>query len=294
MKVGFIGLGLMGTSMTANLLAAGHTVLGFDVEEARRTEHVDRGGEVADSVAEVAAQCSVMMLSLPNSDIGMEVCLGEGSIATAARRGSLVIDTTTTRPRDTLAMAEGLAAVGVRMIDATVSGNAAQAARGDLVAMVGGAEADLEEARPVLEAISRSIRHLGPIGSGATAKLIINLALGIHRLALAEALVMGERAGIDLEVLLDVLRDGAAYSRAMDLWGERMVSGEYLPPASRVRQSHKDFRLIVEQGHALGSPTFLASVVRQLLQMGEGVGLGDLDNSSIIELLRRGAGIGRM
>lgn len=294
MSLGLIGLGLMGSAMHHRLLEREIAVIGYDVVDARRDEHRHRGGPVADSIAELADRCAVLLLSLPNSDIGREVCLGVGGLSTVGRPDSLVIDTTTARPSDTLTIATGLAESRIGFIDATLSGNAAQAATGDLVAMVGGISDDVQRARPFIEAFTRSIHHLGPVGAGARAKLIVNQVLGIHRVALAEGLVMGELAGIDLEVLLDVLRDGAAYSRAMDIWGERMTAGDHEPPASRIRQSHKDFRLILDQGTEMESPMPLASVVEGLLDHAEQTGMSDLDNSAVIEILRRKADIGRI
>ncbi len=293
-RVGLVGLGLMGSAIGGNLLDAGFEVVGYDVEGDRRAEHADRGGRVASTVADLAAQCSKILLSLPNSDIVRLVCLGEGSIADAAVAGTLVIDTTTGRPRDTEEVAAALAAADVRYVDATLSGNAAMAEHRDLVAMLGGSEEDVAAARPVLEAISRSIHHLGPAGSGSRTKLVINLVVGVQRVVLAEALVMGERSALPLAVLLDVLKDSAAYSKAMDIWGGRMVEGDHYPPASRIRQSHKDFRLITEQGETVGTPTWLASQVRRLLEIAEEGGLADADNSAVVEVLRREAGIGRV
>jgi 3-hydroxyisobutyrate dehydrogenase-like beta-hydroxyacid dehydrogenase len=291
MRLGLIGLGLMGSAMGSNLIEAGHQVSGFDLDPARREEHRARGGSIALSAADCAS-AGIVMLSLPTSDDCRRVCFAPDGVAAGKPR--LVIDTTTARPADTIEIAGRLADLGIGFIDATLSGNAAQAATADLVAMAGGTAEDFSLARPILDTIARSVHHLGPVGSGATTKLIVNLILGTHRVALAEGLVMGERAGVDLERLLTVLKDGAAYSRAMDIWGERMINGDHLPPASRIRQSHKDFRLIVEQGQNLGSPTWLASTVRQLLGTGEATGLGDTDNSAVIEILRRQAGIGRL
>ena len=125
-------------------------------------------------------------------------------------------------------------------------------------------------------------------------KLVVNHVLAIHRLALAEGLLVAEMAGMDMEVTLEVLKDGLAYSRAMDAWGDRMIAGDHEVPFARLRQTHKDSRLIVEQGHALGAPVDLISVVRDVLAEGERSGLADADNSAVIEVLRRRAGIGRM
>jgi 3-hydroxyisobutyrate dehydrogenase-like beta-hydroxyacid dehydrogenase len=146
----------------------------------------------------------------------------------------------------------------------------------------------------VLEVVARSVHHVGALGSGARTKLIVNLIVGVHRTAMAEALVVGEKAGLGLDALLEVLKDGAAYSRAMDIWGDRMVTGDHFPPDSRIRQNHKDFRLILELGQAVGAPTFLASTVRQLLAIGEATGLEDADNSAMVEIMRRSAGVGRV
>ncbi|MPZ89677.1 MAG: NAD-binding protein [Nitriliruptorales bacterium] len=115
--------------------------------------------------------------------------------------------------------------------------------------------------------------------------------LGVHRVVLAEGLVLGEKAGLDLGRLLDVLKDGAAYSRAMDVWGPRMVERDHVPPASRIRQNAKDFRLIVEQAQRTGSPALLGSTVSQLLGIAEATGLGDIDNSGVAALLRSFAGL---
>lgn len=125
-------------------------------------------------------------------------------------------------------------------------------------------------------------------------KLIVNQALTVHRLALAESLVVAELAGMELATTLEVLKDSLAYSKAMDVWGDRMVAGDHEQPFARVRQSHKDARLIVEHGEALGASVDLARVARAVLAEAEETGLADMDNSSVIEVVRRRAGIGRV
>jgi 3-hydroxyisobutyrate dehydrogenase-like beta-hydroxyacid dehydrogenase len=292
-EIGFIGLGLMGSALSARLLAAGHRIVGFDLDPDRLSDLAGRGGTPVASVAEVTAPCRLLVLSLPDSDIVRRVCLGKDGIAATAAPGTVVIDTTTSRPGDVEEVAGRLAARSIGFVDATLSGNATQARHGDLVAMAGGSAEDVARAGEILAVVARSVHHMGPVGSGARTKLLVNLVLGVHRLVLAEGLVMGEKAGVDPALLLEVLRDGAAASRAMDIWGPRMVTGDHLPPASRIRQSHKDFRLIVELGMETGAPAWLASITRQLLAVGEADGLGELDNSGVIEILRRMAGIGR-
>ena len=294
MQVGLIGLGLMGSALASRLISAGHTVLGFDVVEDRRREHTGRGGILAASPAEVAGSCGLVILSLPNSDIVRSACLGPSGIAEGAKAGLLIVDTTTGRPGDTIELAGALAQRGIRFVDATLSGNSKMALEGKAVAMVGGPPDDVAEAWPILEVISRSAHHLGPTGAGAVTKLIVNLVLGINRAALGEGLVVGEKAGLDLEALMTVLRDGSSYSRAMDIYGDSMLTGTHYPPAARVRQTHKDFKLILELCQGVGAPAWLSSVVQQLLQVGEFTGLADADNGSIIETMRRQAGIGRV
>jgi 3-hydroxyisobutyrate dehydrogenase-like beta-hydroxyacid dehydrogenase len=292
--IAFIGLGLMGSRMSAHLLAAGYEVRGYDPDPARSDELGSRGGTVTGTPAEAVAGCTAAVLSLPNSDVSREVCLGAGGISEAGVAPLFVYDTTTGRPGDAVDIASALADLGIVYSDTTVSGNSEVAERGELVVMVGGPEEAYRDGVPIFEAIGRSHHHVGPVGSAARMKLIVNHALTVHRMALAEALVVAELAGMDLATTLGVLKDSLAYSKAMDVWGERMVSGYHEEPFARLRQSHKDARLIVEHGIDLGATMDLARVAREALEEGEEGGLADMDNSSVIEVVRRRAGIGRI
>lgn len=289
-----IGLGLMGSRMSRRLLDDGFRLRGFDPEDRRRGQLQNLGGEVAASPAEAVQECWGAMLSLPDSDISREVCLGKGGIAESGVTPLVVFDTTTGRPGDAVAIAASLADVGITYSDATLSGNSAMAERGELVVMVGGPADAYGLGIPVFESIGRSHHHVGDTGAGCRMKLLVNHILTIHRLALAEGLVTAELAGMDLETTLDVLIDSLAYSKAMDTWGGRMIAGDHAGPSSRLRQGYKDARLIVEQGQSLCAPTALVEVARDTLAEGEASGLADLDNSSVIEVLRRRAGIGRI
>lgn len=293
-RVGMIGIGLMGTAFSQRLIAAGYDVVGFDPDPVRMKEHEARGGTPAISPAAAAAIAPVAILSLPNNAVGTQVCFGEDGIVSSRNSDLLVLDTTTGHPAVAVELAEGLGEVGIRFMDATMSGNSIQAANGDLVAMLGGSDVDAAAAADVLSVLSRSVHHVGPVGAGSQAKLIVNLVLGVSRTVLAEGLVMGEKSGLDLSKVLAVLKDSAAYSKAMDIWGERMIDGDFFPPGSRAKQSHKDARVITTYGREIGSPTMLSSVVQQLLQFAEMGGLGDADNASAIEVQRRLAGIGRI
>lgn len=292
--MGVVGLGLMGSRMARQLIEKGFELVGFDVDPDRRVEAEEMGVEVAGSPAEAAQGCWGVLLSLPNSDIAREVCLREDGLIGSGVSPLFVYDTTTGRPEDAEEFAAALDVVDIRYADATVSGNSEIAARGELVVMVGADEATYERGVPVFEAIGRSHHHVGGPGAGSRMKLLVNHILTIHRMALAEGLVVAELAGMDLDRTLAVLKDSLAYSKAMDSWGERMIAGDHTEPFARVRQSHKDARLIVEHGEALGASIELVRVVREALAEGERKGLADMDNGAIVEVVRRRAGVGRV
>jgi 3-hydroxyisobutyrate dehydrogenase-like beta-hydroxyacid dehydrogenase len=288
-RVAAVGIGLLGSALTATLLDRGYDVVGYDPDPRRVDEHEERGGRGAASMAAAVHDAEVVLVALPTSDVVREVCLGPGGIASAARPGTLVLDATTSRPSDTIATGRALADRGIGFLDASVSGSSAMAWERDIVIMVGGPDADVARARPVLEDLARSVRHVGPLGSGTRTKLIVNLALGVHRLVLAEALVLGERSGLDLDGLLDVLKDSAAYSKAMDGWGDRMVRGDHEQPRSRIRQHAKDVGLMLDEGAGVGAPLPLTAVLAQVLDQAERLGLADADNSAVIAVLRSAA-----
>ena len=293
-KIAVIGLGIMGSRMAARLRQAGHSLRGYDPTASSLEAFAAAGGEAVGSPGEAVQGCWASLLSLPDSDISRQVCLGESGIASSGADGLLVLDTTTGRPEDAVSNAAGLAAAGIAYGDTTVSGNAPFAASGQLVIMFGGSPRAYESGRPIFEAIGRSHHHVGPVGAGARVKLIVNQILSVQRMALAEGLVTAELAGLDLERILAVLKDSLAYSKAMDVYGADIVAGTHMPPAARLRQTHKDARLMIEHSGSLGAPAALIEVVREALAEGEASGLGDLDNSAIAEVVRRRAGIGRI
>lgn len=281
--VGLIGLGLVGSAFTQRLTAAGYTVLGWDLDPAARQHAQALGARLADGLADVAAGARTVLLSLPDSDVVARVLWEEG-LAEALPPGALVLDTTTGRPEDAVANHERLAERGVRFVDVTLSGSSAEIARGEATALIGDAEEDADY-RPIVECFAARLIFLGAPGSGCLAKLVVNHVMGVNRAALAEGLALGERAGLDGATLLEVLRGTAAYSRVMDLKGERMVTRDY-EPASRIRQHAKDVRLILEMARRLGARTPLEEAHAALLAEAMARGLGDADNAALIELFR--------
>lgn len=290
--VGAVGLGLLGSALTGTLLQGDFTVYGFDPDPQRRAEFVERGGTAVESIREVADAAEQILLALPTSDISRTVCLGDDGLASAARPGTVIMDATTARPSDSEAINAALAEHQIDYLDTAISGSSTMAWERDIVVLVGGPADALAKVRPVLEAAARSVRHVGGPGGGARTKLIVNLMLGAHRVVLAEALNLGEQAGVDLDVLLETLKDSAAYSKAMDGWGRRMVEGDHGNPMSRIRQHRKDVGLILDEGRAAGAPLWMASTVAQVLDVAVAQGLGDADNSAVMAVFRNLAAAG--
>ena len=290
-NIGIVGLGLMGTAMSQKLMQEGHRVRGFDIDQSRLDALAENGGAPAGSAAEAAEDAQFVIISLLYSHVVRETCLGDGGIASVARDGLIIIDTSTASPDDSEKLGKDLRKKNIGFLDASLSGSRNNVLDGKIVSVVGGEESDFEAAKPILAEFARSIHHMGPNGAGARTKLVINLVLGLTRLALSEGLVLGMKSGLEMEGLLEVLKDSAAYSKAMDQRGPRMIHADYDNPLSRIKQHHKDVRLMLEQGQKLGSPMLLSSVHQQVLQAAELGGLADADTSAIIEVFRRMAGI---
>ena len=197
-RVGIVGLGLMGTAFTKNLIEAGFEVQGYDIEPKRMGEFKTRGGEPVDSPAAAANGVNHVITSLPTSEIVRQAVLGPKGIAEGAKPGFYLTDTTTSRPEDSMRLAEELSQQGIRFLDAAVSGTSTMAMEKDLVIIAGGEQEDFDTCRPVFAGFSRQAYHMGPVGSGARTKLVINLILAGNRLALAEGLLLGEKVGLEL------------------------------------------------------------------------------------------------
>jgi 3-hydroxyisobutyrate dehydrogenase-like beta-hydroxyacid dehydrogenase len=288
--VGLVGLGLMGSAMSTRMLAAGMAVTGYDPVEAARQAHVARGGLLCDSPAEVAARCRIVLLSLPNGAVSREVCLGPDGILAGAEGETIVVETSTVGPEQAVELAERLAEGGVAFLDAGLSGNSGMVARGEALGVVGGDPASMPAVEPVLDAFCRQVLHVGVVGDGMRAKLVVNAVLSVNRFALAEGLVFAERLGMDLQRMLEVLRASAAYSTAMDMWGQRMVDRDYDPPHSRIRQHNKDALIILDLARQHGVALQALAQVNHVVTAAMANGLADADNAAVIEILRALAG----
>jgi len=290
--VGIVGMGLMGQAFTYHLLQNGFKVQGFDIDEQRARQLHENGGTPVDTPAAAARGARWLITSLPNSDIVREVTFGANGIAQGAAPGLIVADTSTSRPEDSQRLGAELTQRGIRFLDACVSGTSAMARKKDLIVIAGGTPEDFEASKPLFSGFSRAAYHMGPVGSGAMAKLVINLVLFGNRLALAEGLVLGTKAGMQLDNLLHVLQDAACSSKTMIDKGPKMLNGEF-SPEGHVRTSLKDARLALEQGARLGAPMLVTSLWTQLQQAAYQQGLADVDSSAFIEVMRNMAGLPR-
>lgn len=290
--VGIVGMGLMGQAFVHHLLQSGFKVQGYDIDEKRTAQLRERGGTPVESPAAAARGARWLITSLPTSDIVREAVLGANGVAQGAAKGLIVADTSTSRPEDSEKLGAELARRGIRFLDACVSGTSAMAWKKDLIVIAGGAVEDFEACKPLFDGFSRAAYRMGAVGSGAMTKLIINLILFGNRLALAEGLVLGMKAGMAGESLLQVLQDAACSSKTMIDKGPKMLNGDY-SPEGLVRISLKDARLTLEQGTRLGAPMLLTSLWTQLQQAAYQQGLAEVDSTAFIEVLRGMAGLPR-
>ncbi len=291
-KIGLVGLGLVGTAMAERLLAEQFDVVGFDIDSTK-CEHLEQlGGKAPGSPAEVAEQVERVVLSLPDTEVVVQVVEGPGGIleakSTVGSRTAptYIIDTTTGEPDETAALAQRLAKRGIHFLDAPFSGSSRQVRDKEIVFMVGGDKKAFEECKDIFDALGKKVFYVGESGSGSKAKLASNLILGLNRLALAEGLVFASKLGLDPEAFLDLLKVTPAYSTAMDVKGKKMLDGDFTAQA-RLRQHHKDVSIILKSAQKLGQELPLSRVHLDVLKKAIDAGDGDLDNSAVIREIER-------
>jgi 3-hydroxyisobutyrate dehydrogenase len=289
-RVGFIGLGIMGSGMTHNLLRASVDLTVYNRTPGRMQPLADAGAATAASPAGLAATTDVVFVCVSDTPDVEEVLLGSDGVVHGAKPGSLVVDMSTISPRATRRIAERLAEAGVAMLDAPVSGGSEGAAKGTLSIMVGGAEADLSRARPYLEAIGSTITHVGPIGAGQSCKLVNQILVVVNMLATAEALVFAQAAGLDLERTIDAVAGGAGGSWMLSNRGPQAVRRDWRPGFT-VDLQQKDLRLVLEAADETGAPVLATSTVFQLYRALQREGLGGEGNHALVKALERLSGI---
>src|SRR5476651_101993 len=290
--VAIIGLGLMGEVYAQRLLDAGFVVSGFDIDAARRARLKEIGGIPAETIAKLAKPASCIIVAVFSTAQVEDVienhllpALGDGS-------NKIVLVMSTIDPDQVAALAARVISRGIRYLDVPVSGTSDQVRRGDGVALIGGDKAIAEEVAPVFDALFARRFHVGKIGDGGRAKLAVNLILGLNRLAMAEGLVFAERLGLDPVAFLDVARGSASYSQVMETKGPKMVRRDY-SPEGRARQTLKDVHLMLDQAATVGQKLPMLALNAGVLEACVRAGEGDMDNSVIIEEVRRRTTVAR-
>ena len=263
--IGIVGLGLVGKALAGRLHAAGHRVVGRDSNPEANAEARAIGVDVADDLRSVASRCDVVFLSLPDSASVDAVLWGDAGLAGACAPGALIIDTTTADPKETVRHFHLLADRGVRFVDCPLVGSSREIGEGNAIAIVGDREEGAEYA-PLLHTFAKRVFFLGAAGRGHTAKLVVNLVLGLHRVVLSEGLGLANRCDLDLAQALEILKASAAYSEVMETQGEVMLSRDFTRPSARLAQHAKDVGLILELAAQSGARVPLSQLHRSLLQ----------------------------
>jgi 2-hydroxy-3-oxopropionate reductase len=288
-NIAFIGLGIMGLPMSIHLAQAGHTVVGYNRNPDKAKPLVDAGGRAAESVADAVDGAEVVCVMVPDSPDVQQVLAGEDGVFDSAASGTLVIDFSSIRPDVTAELAVQAHERGLRLLDAPVSGGEAGAKNAALSIMVGGDAADFEVARPYLDAVGKTVVHVGPSGSGQTVKAANQLIVAANIQALAEAVVFLEAYGVDTAAALDVLGGGLAGSKVLDQKRENMLSRSF-EPGFRVELHHKDLGIVTSAAREAGVVVPLGSLVAQLMASANAVGDGSLDHSALLRGVERLSG----
>ena len=287
-RLGFVGLGAMGSPMAGRLTEAGFEPKVFDVVAERARPLVELGAESAASPKEAAEGSEALVLMVANAAQASAVLFGEGGVAEAVPEGAAVVVMSTIGPEAVRDLADALADRGLRAMDAPVSGGVARAEKGDLLIMAGGPPDLFEELRPVLEAMGSSVVHCGPrVGDGQAVKLVNQLLCGVHIAAAAEALAYAEALGLDPRFVFETIRHGAANSFMLEDRGERMLEEEYVPPKSALDIFVKDMGLVSKAAEKQGFEAPLASAALEMYLAGRDTGLGAEDDSGVIRVFRR-------
>jgi 2-hydroxy-3-oxopropionate reductase len=289
-KVGYIGLGLMGKSIARNILKAGFPLIVHNRSQAVVDELVAEGAQRADSPAAVAAQVDVVFTNLPDSPDVELVALGQHGIIEGAHPGLVFVDNSTIRPATARLIAERLAEKGILALDAPVSGGDIGARNATLTIMVGGPVQALEVVRPVFNVMGKTITHVGESGAGQIAKAANQIMVAAQMVALAELLVFAQKAGADPQKVVQAIKGGAAQCWTLDVKPDRLFAGNRQPGFKASMQA-KDLNIIMETAREYGIPLPSAAVDMQLYTAMLQAGDGNLDNSAILGVLETMANV---
>ena len=291
-KVGFVGLGLMGRPMARNLVRAGYDLVVYNRSRGKVEELVSEGAEAAESPRETAENSDIVFTMLPGPPEVRKIVAGENGLLQGAREGSLLVDMSTSSP----ILARELALVareqGVRMLDAPVSGGDVGAIEGTLSIMVGGEEEHFERAKPLFEVMGNTIVHVGESGAGQTLKACNQIVVALVIEAVSEALVLGEKAGVDPAKMIEVLSGGLAGTSVMEVKAEKFLSRDF-EPGGKVESHHKDLGIALEAGRMHGVPLPVTAIVGQMFEVLMAKGRCGWDQSALLTLIEEWTGDGR-
>ncbi len=287
--VAVIGLGIMGGPMAVNLVKRGFDVIGYNRSPEKAKRVTSAGGRAAASIAEAVAEADLIITMVPDSPDVEAVALGEDGILAHAQKGAIWIDASTIRPDVAVAVAEAAAERGIRCLDAPVSGGEQGAIEGTLSIMVGGEQEVFDAARPVLDAVGKTIVLVGPSGSGQTVKAANQLIVAGTIELVAESLTFLEAYGVDTDAAIEVLAGGLAGNRILDRKAAAMVRGEFAP-GFRIDLHHKDLGIVIAAAREAGVAIPLGAHTAQLMGYARQLGYGDLDHSALMLLVRQLSG----
>jgi 3-hydroxyisobutyrate dehydrogenase-like beta-hydroxyacid dehydrogenase len=290
MRVAFLGLGIMGSRMAANLAGAGFELTVWNRTESKARAFCDEHrAAFAPTPAAAAEGSDIVVTMVVDGPQVEELLLGEHGVARAARPGTLCVDCSTIGRSATLELGRALAEHEIGLVDAPVTGSSPKAEDGTLTIMAGGSDEDFARARPLLEAMGELIVHCGPLGQGQMVKLINNAVAAANATVLGQALIVGSRTGVDLDALTEVMGAGSGASAMLALKAGPMREHDYTT-LFKLDHMLKDVRLCLEEGQAAGAPFPFAAVTREILSAAAGIGYGDRDFSALIEVLEGAAG----
>ncbi len=289
MRIGFVGLGIMGRPMAGHLLAAGYPLVVHDINRDAVASVVAQGARAAASAAEVAADSDLVITMLPDSPDVEAVVLGPGGLGQSMRSGAFWVDMSTIAPSTAIRLAGELGPRGVRCLDAPVSGGDVGARNATLSIMVGGDEADFQAVVPVFQVLGKNVVWCGPTGAGQIVKACNQVLVAVTIAGVSEALVLGAKAGVDPLKVAKVLGAGLARCGILENRGERMVHGDFAP-GFRIRLHHKDLNIIRQTGEDYQVPLPVTSAVRELFAAAMDQGRGELDHTGLLTVVEDLAG----
>nr|WP_198947008.1 2-hydroxy-3-oxopropionate reductase [Marispirochaeta aestuarii] len=290
MKLGFVGLGIMGKPMAKNLLKAGYEIVAFDVVKPNLDEVVAAGAEAGTSAADVAGKTDIIITMLPNSPHVKAVCLGEGGIIEGAKSGSIVVDMSSIAPLASQEVAAELAKKGIEMIDAPVSGGEPKAIDGSLAIMVGGKEEVFNKVKDILLVMGASAVLCGDIGAGNVTKLANQIIVALNISAMSEAYVLATKAGVDPEKVFNAIKGGLAGSTVLNAKSPMVLEGNY-KPGFRIELHIKDIQNALDTAHELSVPVPLTAQSMEIMQALKVDGKQKDDHGGIIQYYEKLAGV---